>query len=74
MCIYSAIWIVATCFESGLTLSCVCSYTGTDPSMLITNAIFRMGGAAILLSNRYDWHIEERLPDIIKHSQAPRLH
>ncbi|XP_062150315.1 probable 3-ketoacyl-CoA synthase 21 [Alnus glutinosa] len=27
-------------------------YTGKNPSMLITNCLFRMGGAAVLLSNR----------------------
>ena len=32
--------------------SIVCRYTGTDPSMMVTNALFRMGGAAVLLSNR----------------------
>ena len=39
-------------YEDSEGKSIQCRYTGTDPSMLITNAIFRMGGAAILLSNR----------------------
>lgn len=31
-----------------------CWYRGNDPHMMVVNCLFRMGGAAALLSNKYD--------------------
>ena len=30
-----------------------CMYLGNEKNMLITNCLFRMGGAAVLMSNRW---------------------
>ncbi|XP_021285784.1 3-ketoacyl-CoA synthase 7 [Herrania umbratica] len=43
-------------------------YTGKNKSMLVTNTLFRMGGAAILLSNRKQdrWIAKYRLQHIVR--------
>lgn len=43
-------------------------YPGTNRSMLVTNTIFRVGGAAMLLSNkrRDSWYVKAEEPDSLK--------
>jgi 3-ketoacyl-CoA synthase len=47
-------------------------YFGNDRSMMIPNCLFRMGGAAVLLSNRWrdSWHAKYQLQHTVRTNKA----
>lgn len=47
-------------------------YEGSDPHRLVTNLIFRMGAAAMLISDKAEWADNGRAKYVLQHNH--RVH